>query len=156
MSPPDDIADDELERQVHGAIGTALAPQPMPPGVQSRLRSRIAALATTPPEGTATWRVGDDGWSGRTPGVAMKLLRRDTVAGTQEMLLRLGAGVQVPAHSHTKEEQMVILEGELRVGEHLLRQGDVHVAPPGSWHPMITVERGCLLLLRSEFPLPAG
>jgi quercetin dioxygenase-like cupin family protein len=86
----------------------------------------------------------------------MKLLRRDPVAGTQEMLLRLGAGVQVPAHSHSKEEQIIILEGELMLGEHLLRQGDVHVAPPGSWHPVITVERSCLLLLRSEIPPQAG
>lgn len=156
MSPPNDIPDDELERRVHGAIGEAIAPQPMPHGVQARLRSRIAALATSPPAGTATWRVGDDGWSSGMPGVAMKLLRRDPVAGTQEMLLRLGAGVQVPAHSHSKEEQIIILEGELMLGEHLLRQGDVHVAPPGSWHPVITVERSCLLLLRSEIPPQAG
>jgi anti-sigma factor ChrR (cupin superfamily) len=64
--------------------------------------------------------------------------------------------VQVPAHSHRKEEQMIILEGELKVRGHRLRQGDVHVAHPETWHPVITVDRGCLILLRSECPLPAG
>jgi putative transcriptional regulator len=86
----------------------------------------------------------------------MKWLRKDEVAGTQEVLIRLGPGAVVPEHSHNKEEHMVILDGELHLGSHLLRQGDVHIAPPGSWHPPITTERGVLMLLRCEYPFPAG
>ena len=69
------------------------------------------------------------------PNVRMKWLRKDELEGVQELLIRLAPGAVVPEHSHNKEEHMVILDGELHLGSHLLRQGDVHIAPPGSWHP---------------------
>lgn len=90
------------------------------------------------------------------PNVRMKWLRKDELEGVQELLIRLAPGAVVPEHSNNKEEHMVILDGELHLGSHLLRQGDVHIAPPGSWYPPITTERGALMLLRCEYPFPAG
>lgn len=121
------------------------------------LRARILQAATTPaPAGTTTWRVLDDGWFSPTRCIEMKLLRRDEAAGTQELLVRFAPGVRVSEHAHRKEEQMIILEGECHVGEHLFKQGDVHVAAPGSWHSAITTQHGALVLLRCEYPLPVG
>jgi quercetin dioxygenase-like cupin family protein len=156
MSRPQEIRDEELEQRVFSALGESLTPAALPPDLHARLRHRILQAAAPAPEGTTTWRLRDAGWFSPAPHVEMKQLRLDEAAGTQEMLIRLAPGVRVPEHSHRKEEQMIILEGECHVGDHLLKQGDVHVAPPGSWHPAITTQRGVLLLLRCEHPLPAG
>ncbi len=119
-----------------------------------RIRARIAAPpGPPPPVGTQTWRSGEAGWR-ETGLVHSRLLRVDAAAGMQELLVRFLPGARVPAHSHLREEEMVILQGECLVGEHPLRAGDVHVAPPGSWHPEITSERGTLLVLRCEYPFP--
>ena len=156
--PSRDMSDAELEQSTYAALGASLRGEAPERSVRERLRARIleAAAASAPPAGTATFRAADAGWFAPAPKVRMKLLRRNEAEGTQELLIRLEPGVRVPEHSHRKEEHMVILEGELHLGTHLLRQGDVHVAPPGSWHPAITTERGALILLRCEDPLPAG
>lgn len=157
MSSSEDMIDDtELETQVFARLAAGLRPAALPAERDVALRSRLRSRIAPAPEGTTTFRADDQGWFSPAPNVEMKMLRLDESAGTSEMLIRLGPGVRVPAHSHGKEEQMVILEGECLLGEHLLRAGDTHVAPPGSWHPPITVDRGVLMLLRSEYPLPAG
>lgn len=157
MSTPQDMLDDDaLQAEVFARLGAAVRPAAADESRRDALRERLRARIAPPPAGTTTYRVGDQGWFSPAPNVEMKMLRLDAAAGTSEMLIRLGPGVTVPGHSHRKEEQMVILEGECQLGEHLLRAGDTHVAPPGSWHPPITVRGSVLLLLRSEYPLPTG
>jgi quercetin dioxygenase-like cupin family protein len=153
------LDDATLERETFAALATSIAPQALTDEVRVRLRERVLRTTQMPaaaPQGTETFSVAAEGWVKSAPNVEMKWLRKDIVAGTQEVLIRLGPGVRVPEHSHKKEEHMVILEGECLLGEHLLRQGDVHIAPPGSWHPAITTARGVLMLLRCEDPFPAG
>lgn len=160
MSKPDDTMSDEtLEQAVFESLAVAVKPAALDASAQDRMRARILQSIRPPdppPAGTATFSLADDGWSDPAPNVRMKWLRKDEVAGTQEVLIRLGPGSRVPEHSHNKEEHMVILEGEMLLGAHLLKQGDVHIAPPGTWHPEITTERGVLMLLRCEYPFPAG
>lgn len=157
MTTVDDNIDDAvLEAQVFEQLAAAIEPTQVEPARRAAMRERLRMRIAPPPQGTTTFRLADSGWFRPAPNVEMKMLRVDEAAGTSEMLIRLGAGVQVPAHSHRKEEQMVILEGECELGDHLLRAGDTHIAPPGSSHPPITVRRGVLMLLRSEYPLPAG
>ena len=151
--------DAALEQFVFESLGAALQPASLDAAALNRMRARILQSLQPPeppPAGTATFSPAADGWTDPAPKVRMKWLRKDEVAGTQEVLIRLGPGAVVPEHSHNKEEHMVILDGELHLGSHLLRQGDVHIAPPGSWHPPITTECGVLLLLRCEYPFPAG
>jgi quercetin dioxygenase-like cupin family protein len=156
MNPGDDIVDEvALQERVLSELGAAIAPVELAPARRDALKARVLARVAPAPAGTTTWRVSDSGWFSPVPNVEMKLLRRIEAEGTQELLVRMGPGCVVPEHSHRKEEQMVILEGEVRVGEHLLRAGDTHVAPPGSWHPALTTERGVLMLLRIEDPMPA-
>lgn len=160
MSKPDVTTTDEaLEQFVFESLGAAVQPASLDTAALNRMRARILQSVQPPeppPAGTATFSPAADGWTDSAPNVRVKWLRKDEVEGVQELLIRLGPGAVVPEHSHNKEEHMVILDGELRLGSHLLRQGDVHIAPPGSWHPPITTARGVLLLLRCEYPFPAG
>jgi quercetin dioxygenase-like cupin family protein len=151
--------DAALEQFVFESLGAVVQPASLDTAALNRMRARILQSVRPPeppPTGTATFSPAADGWVDPAPNVRMKWLRKDEVAGTQEVLIRLGPGAVVPEHSHNKEEHMVILDGELHLGSHLLRQGDVHIAPPGSWHPPITTERGVLMLLRCEYPFPVG
>lgn len=151
-----DVEDLELQERIHAELAAALRPVELDADRRDELKARLRSRLVPPPEGTTTWRASDSGWFRPAPNLEMKLLRRIESEGTQELLVRMGPGCVVPEHSHRKEEQMVILEGEVRVGEHLLRAGDTHVAPPGSRHPALSTESGVLMLLRIEDPMPAG
>lgn len=145
-----DVAD------LYGAVASALLPLELSTEQRDRMRRKMLARAigAPPPAGTATWRASDAGWITSSPLIEAKLLRIDAAAGTQELLIRFLPGVVVPAHTHLREEQMIILEGECLLGEHPLRAGDVHIAPAGSSHPQITSATGTLLLLLCEYPFP--
>ena len=67
-------------------------------------------------------------------------------------LFRMEAGGVVPAHRHTKEEECLVLEGEICIGEHWMNQGDLHIAHAGAEHGEITTMHGALLMVRSEIP----
>ena len=137
-------------------LAEALTPVAIPDGQRARMRQRIRneIAASQPPTGTLTWRSFADGWVDGLPGIRLKFLRVDATAGTQEVLVRFLPGGSVPAHSHTREEQMVIIDGTVFVGSHRLAAGDVHVASAGTSHAALTSPDGALLLLRCEHPFP--
>jgi hypothetical protein len=56
-----------------------------------------------------------------------------------------------PASSHREAPNIT---RECHVGEHLLCAGDVHVAPPGSWHPVITPGLGRLFCSAASTRFP--
>lgn len=78
------------------------------------------------------------------------MLRRNREGNNQTVLLRLHPGGVIPGHWHTVEEECLVLEGEIKLGDYRVRQGDMHICSPGYAHPDITSETGALLLVRSE------
>jgi quercetin dioxygenase-like cupin family protein len=148
--------DDSGTDDVFAALASAVAPVELSQAQRDRMRAKVLAQASdkNAPHGTRTWRSSEPGWVDGSPRVRLKVLRVDEQAGMQEVLIRFLPGAVIPAHSHLKEEQMIILEGECQIGEHRLTVGDVHVAPPGSSHPPITSASGTLLLLKCEYPFP--
>jgi quercetin dioxygenase-like cupin family protein len=124
--------------------------------VQRRsLRQRVLAAASdcAPPQ-TETVRGASISWQ-QVPaweGVWIQVLRRDESINLQVTVLRLAAGARVPGHAHAREEECLVLEGEVLIGSHRLRKGDFHLAHSGAHHPDITSPTGALLLVRSEIP----
>jgi quercetin dioxygenase-like cupin family protein len=151
----DDIyrPNDELAALMDEALAGSLTPDEITAGKRDRLRERIRGSARARPiPGTTTIRASDGDWQSTLPGVKIKVLRRDVAAGNQTWLVRIEAGAVVPGHLHSQEEECLILEGELHVGDLVLRAGDAHIAAAGSTHPALLAPRGALLLLRSEIP----
>jgi len=66
--------------------------------------------------------------------------------------LKLEPGAAVVPHDHPVDEECLVLEGEARIGELVVRAGDYHLAPRGKPHGMITSEHGALLFLRGAVP----
>ena len=85
-------------------------------------------------------------------GVSFKTLRRDDVTGGLTVLLRFEPGARFPAHRHPAGEEVFVIDGQVKIGNERLQQGDYLYADPDSIHAVWT-ESGCTLLVM--LPKPA-
>ncbi|MCB1714137.1 MAG: cupin domain-containing protein [Candidatus Competibacteraceae bacterium] len=133
------------------AISAAVEPYPLSAERKQAMRERLLSrIATEAPPGTRTVRSEQLTWHPVSERIEIKILHRDPARNEQTALLRCQAGAVLSSHSHTKQEECLVLEGEIRIGQHIIRQGDLHIAEPGCQHPELVSEQGALLLLRSE------
>jgi quercetin dioxygenase-like cupin family protein len=150
--------DDELrsDEALQVSLAAGLRPTQLSREQRERMRARLrSSLQAQLPEGMTTLRGADGEWLSINPLVQIKVLRVDTAAGNQTLLLRAAPGAVLPRHRHSREEEFIVLEGECRIGELRLSAGDAHFAAAGSWHEDITTDSGVLVLVRGEYPAPA-
>ena len=118
------------------------------PGARPLMRAAIMAKVAIP--GTHLTRSREGEWRQLLPGIRVKTLRRDPVAGTQTTLWRLEPGARLPAHPHTHEEECLLLEGSLIQDGVEYLPGDYLLADAGGWHAPFDAPAGALFLLRGE------
>lgn len=139
------------------AFAEALNPGSIDQGKLADLRARVlSAMRVASHALTETIRGDRLGWQESWPRVWVKVLKRDVSSGIQLALFRLEPGAIMPEHAHTKDEECVVIEGELAIGPLSLQSGDLHVAHAGTSHPAITTRRGALVFVRSEIMVPAA
>jgi mannose-6-phosphate isomerase-like protein (cupin superfamily) len=165
-------SDDPHAIQVSGPDADAGVPPPdagVPPPLEARLLEALQppSDAALPAMDAATIRerlhrriretrsvttiAPDEGdWLPFSPKVHIKVLRRDVE--TQSYLLRLAPGAVLLPHVHGHDEECMVLEGEVRIGDLVVRQGAYHLAPKGVPHEPIRSEGGALLFLRGAIP----
>jgi len=85
------------------------------------------------------------------PGISMRMLFVDPRRRAVTCIMRLEAGVLLPAHVHQNAEEYLILEGDLHVGDQTLTAGDFQRTAPGFRQADQMSPHGCLLLLTSPF-----
>lgn len=157
MSDPATPDDPDLPLDLQESLASAVRPAELGAEQRDRMRRRIVDRAREQaPEGTRTLRANDGEWIEIAPLVEVRELRRDEEPGTHTSLMRMRPGGVIPAHSHEREEEFIILEGECQIGTHRLVAGDVHIAAAGSWHEQVTTRSGVLVLLRGEYPHPSA
>jgi len=88
-------------------------------------------------------------WIKIKPKVSIKPLSLDCAAGTRSFLMRLEAGAQWPAHEHSMDEECIVLQGSVSIGDLSITQGDYHLAPKGVRHEEFISKQGALLFLRA-------
>ena len=71
-------------------------------------------------------------WRPTTEGVEVMPLQGD--GDVVSMLVRFAPGASVSDHQHTLNEDCLVLEGEMFLGDILLRSGDYQLAPAGGSH----------------------
>jgi anti-sigma factor ChrR (cupin superfamily) len=147
--PAAGVLDPDVVQRMAAAIAPAELAQADRDAMHSRILRRIEEEA---PPGTFTLRAADMKWVSAGPGVDVKILRMDRDRNDQTVLIRMQPGAVVVGHRHTQEEECLVLQGEVFIGNHRLRQGDMHVARPGAVHAPIRSPRGALLMIRSEMP----
>lgn len=86
-----------------------------------------------------------------TDGIFIKLLRHDeTTDRSPTIMLKFEPGASYPNHVHPGGEELFVLEGEITVGDLLLKAGDYLYAPPGSSHRVSSLSGGVLLAVIPE------
>jgi quercetin dioxygenase-like cupin family protein len=113
--------------------------------IRERIVKRIRAS-----KGLTTIQANEGEWESFSPKVKIKVLHRDV--DTQSYLLRLEPGAVVLPHVHGQDEECMVLEGEVRIGDLVVSAGAYHLAPRGVPHEPISSEHGALLFLRGSIP----
>lgn len=113
----------------------------------ARVRERVLKAIraeSAPPLHTVRAEHGD--WQQVGPGVERKVLWDSGQA--RSWMVRLAPGAVVVAHAHPMDEECVVMQGSVRIGDLLLEAGDFHVGRQGSEHALTTSETGALVYLR--------
>lgn len=144
--------EDHAFRRLVGDWERRLAPlaltaeMPVPPGLIDRIEARIADGGTELP-GTVTRRAGSGAWTEVSPGLHIKVLNRIESLGRHTFMARLAPGAEYIDHDHDQDEEIYMIEGDLIIGEVVLKTGDFHVARTGKHHPVHRSRTGCLCII---------
>ncbi len=101
------------------------------------------------PAGTSRERQAQ--WEVFAPGIRRRLLWQAGSAASY--IVRAQVGAAVPAHGHDRDEECLMIEGELFVGDILLREREFQLAPAGLNHGMVQAASDCLVYLRGDAEL---
>lgn len=116
--------------------------------VKNNVLERIAVASTSQ---HLTVPAGAQGWQPFLTGVRLKVLYEQD--GVMSYLLEMAPGAVLPGHRHLQDEECVVLEGEVRIGQTLVvRKGDYHRGRAGVLHAPIMSDGGALLFLRGAAP----
>lgn len=156
MSPHDTPPPDGpvLDADLIDSIGAALEPGPadaLDPATQARIKRRLLQrIAAASTERHLTLADVAAGWQPFGAGVSLKVLHES--GGVMSYLLRLAPGAALPAHRHPVDEECVVLEGEIRIGELRVRAGGFHLGRKDVLHDRLQTEAGALIYLRGAVP----
>jgi anti-sigma factor ChrR (cupin superfamily) len=147
--PPDDddaTLDDDLLAALAGAQGSEPVDAQLAGRVKRRLLDRIAATEATQvavPAEAGTWRPF-------VPGVKIKVLHDS--GGVMSYLLRMEAGSTLPNHRHPHDEECVVVEGSVQMGEVTMGPGGYLMERKDTLHAPLTTVDGATIYLRGASP----
>jgi quercetin dioxygenase-like cupin family protein len=150
--PDDTLAtlDDDILRALADAQAWEAPPALATARVKHRLLQRVAqaeARHLTVPAAQGRWQPFQ-------PGVEIKVLHE--ADGVMSYLLRLAPGAALAAHRHPVDEECVVLEGRVRIGDTLeIGAGGFHLAHRDALHAPISSVDGATIFLRGASPHPA-
>jgi hypothetical protein len=143
-----------LDRATVRRIATSLSAGELPRARRNSMRERInERVRALSPMGATPVGEAEVGWEIFWPNVWVKVLRQDLHNKKQTALFRVLPGGVVPAHAQARDEECLVLEGEVFIGEHRIGRGDLHVVGPERGQRDITTRTGAMLMVRSEAPL---
>ena len=129
-----------------GAMALAVPPVEPPSHLWDAIAARLDTARAE--DGTVTVRADALPWRQLMPGIRVKILFENRVAGRQAVLLEMAPGASFPAHEHLDGvEECLVLRGEVRTGAVTARAGDYHVALTGSSHLPLETTTGALLFI---------
>lgn len=149
--PEPGAAESVLDADVLAWLDQAVAPEPLDAAAEARVKRRLLqriAADSTPRHTTIAPADGE--WRPFGPGVTMKVLHHD--GRSLSYLLRLAPGAALPAHHHPQDEECLVLEGEMRIGDIVIAAGGYHLGRKGVLHDRLTSPGGALIFLRGAVP----
>jgi anti-sigma factor ChrR (cupin superfamily) len=140
-----------LDPELIGEFAQSLPPIDPPEATRAamreRLLARLGASALAPTDRLYTLRLDDGEWRQLNPLVEVKKLFQS--GDGRALLYRFKPGGRLISHEHPTDEECVMLEGEVHLGDLVLRAGDFHLAPRGVPHQEIHSPTGALFYART-------
>ena len=139
-----------LDADLQAAISAAQAAEPLASETAARIKHRLferiaaseqAQVAVTPESGS---------WRPFLPGIAIKVLHER--AGVMSYLLRMQPGSVIPSHKHPHEEECVVLEGSVMMGDLVVGAGGFVLERADTLHPPLRTINGATIYLRGASP----
>lgn len=115
---------------------------------QAVMRELLGGILPFPGKAALTCYDDDHGWQEVCPGVLRKVLYVD--GNTASCFYRIQPGGVAPRHEHGLDEECMMLDGEVFLGDILLRRGDYQLAPAGTLHGDAYSDVGALLYVRAK------
>ena len=148
MNPRGPTPESILDADLADALDERLcAPREDDAHLLARVKARVMDTVRSDPTQLRTVRASEGRWEAVCPGVMRKMLWSSQDASS--CLVRLEPGAVVEAHLHEIDEECIVLQGTLRIGDSLvLRAGDFHVGRRGTMHEAACSDTGALVYLR--------
>jgi len=89
-------------------------------------------------------------WKPLMSGISIALLREHD--GERTLLLRMDPGARFPRHLHPGGEQVLVVSGDVQLGEHDLSAGDYLYTARGEIHAVAS-RGGCVLFITVAKPI---
>jgi len=115
--------------------------------LKERVMNRI--MAACPVGGESSYAASLD-WIKVTKNIEVKVLTQDLANKVQTAYWRLKPGTVIPGHYHNSDEDCLVIEGDIRFGDHQLFAGDFHMMKKGTTHSDMTTTNGALLYLKHD------
>ena len=155
---PELQAEVDALREVAGSLGAAAEEASPPAGLGDRLMA--AAKAARPPkpgvahdrDGLLILKSGEMGWKPHPEleGVMTKVLHFDRETGLMTSLVSYKAGTVYPAHRHSTDEELFVVQGEVEVHGVRMGPGDYCRATPDSVHRPSLAHTDAVILVRNS------
>ncbi len=88
-------------------------------------------------------RTNEQRWAPLRRGVRTKVLQE--VQDLVSMLVWFEPGATVPSHGHVHDEECLMVDCDLFLGDILLLEGEYQLAPRGTTHAELVSEQGCIV-----------
>jgi anti-sigma factor ChrR (cupin superfamily) len=138
----------EVRERLLRQLGTGAAAASQPTPLKEQLTGAVTPGAS---QDLIFRREAPEEWKdGGVPGVRIRILFVDRERDQFTALVRMAAGASYPGHLHRGPEECLVLEGDLHVGDVVMRPGDYQRAAAGSRHGTQSTENGCLLFIISS------
>ena len=148
-----------LDNDIIEMLAEAQEPAPIPVELAARMRKNlmqnISQEKASQQEGFSTLRSTDGEWVEVMPGAQFKVLHDDGngLDGLLSYLIKLDAGFEMQGHEHPFDEECLMLEGDLTLGDITLNKGDFHYAASGVTHGYVSSKNGCMAFIRGALPV---
>jgi anti-sigma factor ChrR (cupin superfamily) len=151
MSPVDSTNSDSMPDDIAALLGDAIAPEPIDAALVQRVKRRLLRrIAADQAERHLTVQGHQGQWAALGPGLQIKVLHQ--AGGIMSYLVKLAPGAALPPHRHPVDEECIVLEGELRIGDLRVGAGSFHLGRKDVLHDRVTTVDGALIYLRGATP----